>query len=110
MPKHGSIGIDVGGTKTLFALFDSAFDLLEEIKIETPAARKQDFAKGVNESVKALMQEASARRLKIAAVGVGCAGSVNTKTGVVKSSPNIPVLKNFSFREALTKLTHARVV
>jgi len=35
MAQTGYIGIDVGGTKTLFALFDRKLKLVEETKVKT---------------------------------------------------------------------------
>jgi predicted NBD/HSP70 family sugar kinase len=35
MSKRGAIGIDIGGTKSLFALFDEKFNVVEEIKLKT---------------------------------------------------------------------------
>ena len=44
MSKRGVIGIDIGGTKTLFALFNEEFSLLQEIKFETqPGKSKKRF-------------------------------------------------------------------
>src|SRR5213082_151319 len=40
MPKHGLIGIDIGGTKLLVTLFDSGFEPIDEIKVKTPRKDK----------------------------------------------------------------------
>jgi predicted NBD/HSP70 family sugar kinase len=40
MGKPGSIGIDVGGTKTLFALFNDQFQVLEEVKLKTEGTKQ----------------------------------------------------------------------
>ena len=103
MRKQGVIGIDVGGTKTLFILFDERFQLIEKIKVKTPKQHKADFLRVLIKSLDKLTQRASRRDLKISTIGVGCAGSIDTHNGVVRSAANIPALENFSFRKELRK-------
>jgi glucokinase len=103
MRKQGVIGIDVGGTKTLFVLFDERFRLIEKIKVKTPARDKADFVRLLTRSFARLAEKASRKGMKVSAVGVGCAGSIDPRTGVVRSAANIPALENFSFRKELRK-------
>jgi predicted NBD/HSP70 family sugar kinase len=57
--EKGSIGIDVGGTKTLFALFDPRFRLEDEIKIKThDSENAKHFAAAVSESLGYLLKKA----------------------------------------------------
>ena len=37
MGKRAAIGIDIGGTKTLCALLNDRFEILEEVKFKTSA-------------------------------------------------------------------------
>jgi glucokinase len=104
MPKTGAIGIDVGGTKTLFALFDDSFELVDQIK-ERTETEKQAFTSNLITKVGALLKKADKTGLTVKAIGAGVAGDVNTDKGLVRSSPNIPALEDFSFRKALAKLT-----
>jgi predicted NBD/HSP70 family sugar kinase len=67
MQKSGSIGIDVGATKTLFALFNNRFQALEEIKIKTEETKRETFTKTLRESVASLLKKASKHRLTVAA-------------------------------------------
>jgi glucokinase len=41
-------------------------------------------------------------------VGVGCAGDIDMKKGVVRNSPNLTFLKGYAFRERLEAITGAR--
>ena len=109
MGKSGSVGVDVGGTKTLFALFDEQFEVLEEIKLKTEGTKQEVFTKTLKESVASLLKKASKHRVTVSAIGVGCAGSIDTQKGVVNSAPNIPALDGFSFNQTLAKITDARV-
>src|SRR5581483_9490842 len=101
MPRNATIGIDVGGTKLLFVLFDDTFKPIEEIKIRTPKEKKSEFTEAIVEFVKKLGQSAAKQDLEVTAVGVGCSGKVDPETGFVHNSPNIPALHNFSFEKTL---------
>jgi glucokinase len=111
MTKVGSIGLDVGGTKTLCALFDESFNVVEETKVKTldsPGA--QAFSDMLTESLTELIRKADKANLTVANIGVGLAGSLNSD-GTVKDCPNIPFLEHgFSFRTLVTKATGANVI
>src|SRR5687768_685089 len=101
--KMGSIGIDVGGTKTRFALFDKNFKVIEEIKVKTLDSKTtEEFTAALAESSNKLMKKSLKARLKIESVGVGCAGSLNAD-GSIKESLNIPFLKGFEFRSVIAR-------
>src|SRR3954465_12854511 len=102
MSKTCSIGIDVGGTKTRLALFDDAFAVVENAKFKTPQT-KEEFTTALTKSVKKFVKSAEERSLMISSLGVGMAGSIDSK-GVVQSAPNIGFLDGFSFKKALTSL------
>jgi glucokinase len=107
--KLGSIGIDIGGTKTLFALFDANFELLEEIKIKTgdiPSAK--EFKDALTEHLTTLLKKAAKSELNLAAVGIGCAASLNAD-GTINVASNIPFLEGFPLRGAVGKITSLNV-
>ena len=110
-PSKAVIGIDVGGTKTLLALFDSRFEVLAEDKFRTHPEKGgvRAFQKELKKSVKALMRVARKRRLAVRFVGVGCAGDIDMKKGVVRRSPNLTFLDGYAFRDRLERLTKAQV-
>ena len=105
------IGIDIGGTKSLFALLDSRFEILAEEKFRSHAETGgvRAFEKSMRAAVRKLMREAGRRGLKVKVVGVGCAGDIDMKAGKVRSSPNLTFLDGFAFRDKLEKLTKAKV-
>ncbi len=110
MPKRGTIGIDIGGTKMLFALFDEKFAVIDEIKLKTqPDKGEKLFTQSLNESIEALMKLARKKELVLVGVGVGCAGAVDPDKGTMRGSLNIPFLKGYPFRTKLTKMTGANV-
>jgi glucokinase len=111
-PKaRASIGIDVGGTKTRLALFDAAFEVLEERKFRTHPEKGglRAFQRELKGEIGRLMKRARAEGLWVGIVGVGCAGDIDMKKGEVRSSPNLTFLDGYPFRERLERMTRARV-
>jgi glucokinase len=101
--KHYGLGIDLGGTKMLAGVVD-----LESGKV-LGAARKKTHAergaKAIAERLNETAQEAlDAAKLpandSIVGIGVGAAGQLDRKRGVVLASPNLP-FENFPLSEHL---------
>ena len=104
----GAIGIDVGGSKTLFALFDAAFQPIDEIKVKTEP-EPDKFSEVFSEAVQSLLKKAEKRGLTIPAIGIGFAGMVDPKKGVIQRAPNIPALEGLSLKKVIAKVTDAEV-
>lgn len=109
--KNACIGIDVGGTKSLFALFDAKFEVVAEEKFRSHPEKggAKAFSKLLEAAIKALMRAASKRGLVVKVVGVGCAGDIDMRRGIVRSSPNLPFLDGYRFGPRLARLTGAKV-
>ncbi len=109
--RQGSIGIDIGGTKSLYCLFDNKFEVLAQEKLQTHPERGQAraFTKTLGKTMRKLMAEAKRRRLKVKYVGVGCAGDIDFRRGVIRKSPNLSFLENYPLRDKLERLTKAKV-
>jgi glucokinase len=104
----GTIGIDLGGTKILFALFDQKFKVVEDFKEKTnPDKDEKRFTEVLSSGLKTLLERAKKEDLNVTAVGAGCAGFIDEDKGVIESSPNIPFIKNYSMRSKVAKLTDA---
>jgi len=105
------IGIDVGGTKTILALFDSRLEVLAEDKFRShpETGGLPEFEKAFRRSLEALMRRARKAKLAVRYVGLGCAGDIDMKRGVVRRSPNLTFLDGYPFREKLERLTRAQV-
>jgi glucokinase len=107
MPEKqtGVIGIDLGGTKTLFALFDEKSHVLEEVKEKTHAEKGvEKFEENWKAAIKKLLSRADDEKIKVVGVGVGCAGRTDRKKGVVEVSPNIPFLAEYPLRAKTQKI------
>jgi glucokinase len=109
--KRAYIGIDVGGTKSLFALFDERFEVLAEEKFRTHPEKggAGAFTEHLEKATKRLLKVAKKKGLTVKVTGVGCAGEIDMKQGAVRTSPNLQFLAGYSFRERLEKLTGGKV-
>lgn len=110
MAQRGTIGIDIGGTKMLFVLFDEDFKPLKEIKVKTQVGEgEKHFTKALEDSVEELLKKAKKSELLLAGIGVGCAGHVDSEKGTLKDSPNIPFLAEYPLKNKIAKLTGTSV-
>lgn len=91
------IGIDVGGTKTLLALVSKSGHVNEFFEFKTPR-RPAELLKKLVRHVSFWTASNS-----VAGIGVGIAGLVDSKQGVVFNSFNLFGQKRFELRNALVK-------
>ena len=103
--KAYALGIDLGGTKTLAAVVDiTTGEVIASERKRTRAEKGQDF---VSQRVRDLSTAAlNAAKLpadaSIVAVGVGAAGQIDRKAGVVVDAPNLGV-KDMPLGDILNK-------
>jgi glucokinase len=109
--KRASIGIDIGGTKSLYALFDNNFEVLAEEKLPTHPDKGgvKAFTATLGNTVRKLLHVADKRGLKVKYLGVGCAGDIDLTQGVIRSSPNLSFLDSYPMRDKLQRFTGARI-
>src|SRR4051812_34758050 len=90
--QRAYIGIDIGGTKSLYALLGENFEVLAEEKLRTQPEKGgvRTFGSDMSRAVEHLLKEAKKRKLRVTTVGVGCAGDIDMKKGVIRHSPNLP--------------------
>src|SRR3989440_2841533 len=92
--KAYALGIDLGGTKTLAAVIDiTNGEVVASARKRTRAERGQDFVgQRTIELAQAALGEANLPlNTAIVAVGVGAAGQIDRKAGVVVDAPNLGV-------------------
>jgi glucokinase len=77
-------GIDVGGTKIAGGVIDLDGNVVEELRVESPATDVE----AIEDAITSLVKELGSRH-DIAAVGVGAAGYVDKTRSVVMFAPNI---------------------
>jgi glucokinase len=111
MPRRATIGIDIGGTKTLFALFDEKFNVIEEVKVKTEADKgEKAFTEKLAESLRLLLRVAGKKSLSVLTVGIGCAGVTDPRKGTMKLAPNIPFLEGYPLRARVAKLAGGHIL
>ena len=110
MARRCAIGIDIGGTKCLFSLFDEKFRVIRDIKIKTNAHKgKKAFTANLNEAVSDLVKKARKEGMTLAGVGTGCAGEIDYEKGTLRTCPNVPFLAGYPFQHRIAKLTGTNV-
>jgi glucokinase len=77
-------GIDVGGTKIAGGVVDDAGNILEELRVQSPATD----VPAIEQAIETLVTELRTRH-DIAAVGVGAAGYIDRARSVVLFAPNL---------------------
>ncbi|MFI5914897.1 ROK family glucokinase [Dactylosporangium sp. NPDC051541] len=79
-----TIGVDIGGTKVLGGVVDTAGDVLVQTRRDTPAQDPGETADRIIEVIKEL-----AAAHEVEAVGIGAAGWVDASRSVVQFAPNL---------------------
>ncbi|QGH33476.1 ROK family protein [Gracilibacillus salitolerans] len=97
-----TIGIDIGGTKIKFGMFDGVSKLVKEDQISTP---KEAIVEKLIAAIKEMIQDQ-----EIHGIGVASAGIVDFQNGVVRSCPNLDALANIPIQDMLEDAFHVPVV
>src|SRR3954465_14765542 len=79
-----SCGIDVGGTPLLGGVVDEGGEMVEELRVDSPATDTEAIEKAIEQLVTELKS-----RHEITAVGVGAAGYIDKSRSTVLFAPNI---------------------
>jgi glucokinase len=102
------LGIDVGGTKAAIAPVDREGNELAPVLVEPSRTEDESaFLAGIELSLKHAL--AQFENLQPRALGLACAGTVDSKRGVVVESPNLP-LQNVPLASHLAKALGLPVV
>jgi len=89
------IGIDIGGTKTAIGLIDAAGILRNRTTLPTLSGD------GFHVDINRIEQEIRQLTGNVSAIGIGCAGPVDPRTGVVHNPHTLPGWENHNLIEAL---------
>lgn len=82
------LGIDIGGTKTLVGVVERSGTILSAKRVETPGSLGPDKALALIKS--AGWEAVEKAGVKIDAIGIGCGGPLDRKTGTLHAVPNLP--------------------
>ena len=106
MTNKNILAIDIGGTKiasALVSLEKDSFKISDYQKTETPK-NKKEFIQKIIELTVYYKQGNSFDK-----IGIGIAGQVDDKNGVVKRVPNIKALKNLNLKEIIENAAKKKV-
>ncbi len=97
-----SIGIDLGGTKVLSALVNKETgEVLSFVKKKTKKDKGiQKVIQKIINSVNELMGESGIGKENISEIGIGAAGQIDRKNGIILSAPNLDI-ENLNIKEIL---------
>ena len=84
------LGVDLGGTKILAGVFDSAFNCVGQAKLRTKPERGFDaVVERIIRCVRDAVDECDMTLKQISGLGIGAPGAVNTAEGRVIFAPNL---------------------
>jgi len=99
-----SIGIDLGGTKVLTALINKKTgEVVSSVKKKTRKDKgPSKIVEKIIESVSELIAENKISKSDISSIGIGVAGQVDRKNGILLSAPNLDCF-NVNIKEIIEK-------
>ncbi|HLI71324.1 MAG TPA: ROK family protein [Ktedonobacteraceae bacterium] len=103
--KTYALGIDLGGTKVLTSVVDvMTGEVIASVRKRTKAEKGQDFiSKRTVELAESVLNDSQLPKdAEIVAIGVGAAGQIDRKAGVILDAPNLGV-RNLDLGELLGK-------
>jgi len=97
-------GVDIGGTKVTFVLWsDDA--IAYRVVLPCAARSSREFAELILQGMGDLRQQASEAGTAIIGTGIGCAGMVDQKRGVLLFPPNMPGVRDVALADIVSEAT-----
>jgi len=110
MEKQYLIGIDAGGTKVAYGLFDKNFKIIDRIQHKTDAdADGPVFSDTLVAHVNVLMEKNGLTFEQLEGVGIGMPSFIERDTGYVFMTSAIPLIKDFAMRDYLEARLPTRI-
>jgi glucokinase len=100
--KQYTIGVDIGGTKMRAVLWNGE-KVVADDELVTPMDSVDHFAVMIKALVDPLLERARTDKVKVAGVGLGIAGVLDSTGRKMLKSPNIPIIDNVNLAERLEK-------
>jgi glucokinase len=102
--KEYVVGLDVGGSKILYGLFDGSMNLIRVIQRITDQELMPDqLMDQVAQNVADLLSAAGVDKSEVRGLGAAFPSHIDFNRGVVLETSNIPALSNVPVRELLEK-------
>ena len=98
------IGVDMGGTNIRMGIVTPEGRVLKKTQYSIDISKKGlELIEELVSNLKNLIKKELKESNKLIGIGMGVAGAVDMKRGIVKESPNIKDLKGFTLRDFLKK-------
>ena len=95
-------GVDIGGTKCSIALLDEKGIILDKISNGTHVVKNErDLVKMVAGNIKEIFRRNDMQESDLPGIGMGCAGHIRFRDGVIITTSNLKGFKNYPLREAV---------
>ncbi|MCK5137724.1 MAG: ROK family protein [Bacteroidales bacterium] len=95
-------GVDIGGTKCSIALVDEKGQILDKIySCDHVDKNEEGRIKMVAENIKEILRRNDLQESDLPGIGMGCAGHIRFRDGVILTTSNLKGFKNYPLREAV---------
>ena len=114
--KNKLIGIDIGGTNIKIGILTKDGKIIHKTLIPTysivrdaymrplhPPEKPQDIVKRLCDAVKNLCYKNKIKLSEIVKIGIGCPGPLNSKKGIIYSTPNLFGWENFPLKKCIER-------
>lgn len=99
-----TIGVDVGGTKTAYGLFDSQKNLIFKNKTSTRADMNgEEFFDVIAENISSIMRDYNITDKELRGIGIGMLSFVLYEEGKIVKTANLKRIRNFQARNYMMK-------
>ena len=99
------LGVDMGGTLIKIAIVDDKANVLEEAVVNTDITASP---KSVIENITEVFKKFKHYN-KVKTIGIGIAGDIDFKQGIVRMSPNLPKWNKVQLKKDIEKITGKKV-
>lgn len=97
-------GVDIGGTKCAVALIDKTGQIRDKINTCNHVKNNEEESiKLVAELINELIDRNNLEETDLLGIGVGCAGHIRFRDGVIITTSNLKGFKNYPLRDTLQK-------
>ena len=111
MEKPYIIGIDAGGTKVAYGLFDNRGTMVDRIQHPTDAnADGPAFSDAIVENVKSILDNNRLGLSQISGIGVCMPSCILYNTGHIYMTSSVPRIKDFPMRDYLRERLPVRII
>jgi glucokinase len=111
MSSELKLGVDVGGTKTAYGIFDETGKLIAKGREPTDISlHADDFLKHLAASLNTFVESQGRSIDEISGIGIGMPGYIRQPEGYIITDSNIPNLAGCAFKEKLENIMGRKVI